>query len=330
MKIVSVLGVALTLPIIVLSATTYEVVVANAAKQQIYTPANLTIATGDSIHFTWAGGPHTVTQMGENGDPCTPLTGGVSTGKKNATSTARMTFITAGTRLFGCTVAKHCVNGMQMTVIIEDAPEDASSAAVGSASSVSTVSTPVASVTGVAVPTTIPTPVATSANTLPAAASPQSTPPAAGAPPTGVVHVVVVGQDGLSFAPANLTIAVGDTVQYSFVKNTHNVKQTATKDDCNPMIGGFASANLQTGGRFNQTFSSTGSFYYVCTYANPTHCSLGMKGLVNVLSASDAAAAAASATAASTATSGDISSKASWGIMASALGAAIVVGGLTL
>ncbi|KAJ3012735.1 hypothetical protein HKX48_006110 [Thoreauomyces humboldtii] len=301
-------------PALVLAATTHEVVVANAAKQQIYTPANLTIATGDSVHFTWAGGPHTVTQMTSGAEPCTPLVGGVNSGKLNVTSTASMVFNTAGVRWFGCTVGTHCANGMQMKIVIEDAAT-ASSAAAPAVTSAATV--------------VVADPAATAAPSATSAASTAATTVSPSTVGTGAVHIVQVAVGGqLTFTPANTTIAVGDTVQWNFVgtKSPHNVKQTASKGDCTPVDGGFKSANTNPGGSFNQTFNTPGKIWYVCTYNG--HCALGMQGLVTVLSASDAAAAAAASATSAPASAGYALKPFSFALLSgSAIGTAVAAAG---
>ncbi|KNC98513.1 uncharacterized protein SPPG_06209 [Spizellomyces punctatus DAOM BR117] len=215
---------------------THEVTVA-AGKQQVYQPNSLQIAVGDTVKFTWAGGPHTVTQMGNNGDACSPLVGGVDSGKLNVTGTFALRFNTPGGRLFGCTVGQHCANGMKMNIDV-----------------------------------------------LQAGASPSAPPPTqTGAPAPGASDtpvVIKVGANGLTFEPKEVNVAPGTWVKWEFAAATHNVKQVADPNSCDPMAGGFASANLNAGASFMQQFTQPGPNYYVCTFNQ--HCSKGMKGTVNV------------------------------------------------
>ncbi|KAJ3006019.1 hypothetical protein HKX48_000342 [Thoreauomyces humboldtii] len=120
MKFTSIIIALAVAPSVVFSQTVHNVMVASG-KQLTYTPANLTVATGDEIKFLWMAGPHTVTQMVDMAQPCTPLVGGVDTGSLNTTGTATMKFNTVGMRTFGCTVGKHCAEGMRFQVSVLDA-----------------------------------------------------------------------------------------------------------------------------------------------------------------------------------------------------------------
>lgn len=89
--------------------------------------------------------------------------------------------------------------------------------------------------------------------------------------------VHVVSNDGLDFSPDEITITVGDTVDWQ-IGGSHNVVQvsqtTYNANEATALDGGFEVSF--GGGRL--VFDSVGTFYYVC---NP-HASLGMKGIVNV------------------------------------------------
>ncbi|KAI8817360.1 Cupredoxin [Fimicolochytrium jonesii] len=236
-------------------------------KTKTYTPNNLSVNIGDTIKFTWAGGPHTVTQMGENNDPCLPLTGGIDSKNQTAQSTLGLKFNTAGTRMFGCTVGKHCAGGMKLTVNVLEAGAPAP-VATGSTGSTDTAALPSATAPA-ATPASPAYPVATGTSTTPTGTT------------SGTVHTIIAGQGGLTFTPAALTIKQGDTVTWSFPGSTHNVKQTADKDSCTPMAGGFQSTNLMGGATFNHTFTTeTGVIWYVCTFQG--HCGQGMKAAITI------------------------------------------------
>jgi plastocyanin len=74
------------------------------------------------------------------------------------------------------------------------------------------------------------------------------------------------------FSPNSVTVAVGDTVTW---KNNGQAPHTATAND-----GSFDTGTIQPGGSGSHTFSSAGTFAYVCTI----HA--GMNGTVRVLASS--------------------------------------------
>lgn len=84
--------------------------------------------------------------------------------------------------------------------------------------------------------------------------------------------VVVEAVDGNKFAPARITINVGDTVTWrnSDPNTPHN---SVSVDDV------WDSDNLETGDEFSFTFEQAGTYGYVCTYHN------GMNGTVVVQAA---------------------------------------------
>ncbi len=72
---------------------------------------------------------------------------------------------------------------------------------------------------------------------------------------TGTDHAVTIS--GSAFAPVNLTVAAGTTVQWT---NKDNIAHTVTADD-----GSFGSAHLANGGTFTQTFAAAGTYSYHCS-----------------------------------------------------------------
>lgn len=112
--------------------------------------------------------------------------------------------------------------------------------------------------------------------------------PLAAAPPArGATHSVESG-DGF-FNPANLTITVGDTVTWT---NADDSPHTATADG-----GTFDSGTLDSGATFSHTFTSVGTFTYVCSFHDE------MVGTVTVVAA---VASAPAATAVSAPTSAPV------------------------
>jgi len=97
-------------------------------------------------------------------------------------------------------------------------------------------------------------------------------------------HMVMVGQGGgLSFAPANLTIAVGDTVRWVWGSGGHSVVSgtngTANGKFCSPSDSGCDNPPLSNmGATYEHTFGQAGNFPYYCS----VHFSLGMTGTIKV------------------------------------------------
>jgi len=86
---------------------------------------------------------------------------------------------------------------------------------------------------------------------------------------------VQVGAGGLKFTPANLSIQVGDTVEWTWAASGH----TTTSDD-----GLWDSGLLNTGATFSFTFTTAGTFTYRCT---PHGTCCGMIGAITVADAID-------------------------------------------
>lgn len=91
-------------------------------------------------------------------------------------------------------------------------------------------------------------------------------------------HTINVGPGASNtFAPANMTIKVGDTVEWVWQGDLHSVTE-ASDTGCTPKSGGFDSGIQSTGFKFTRTFSTAGTINYFCT----PHCTLGMKGTITV------------------------------------------------
>lgn len=87
------------------------------------------------------------------------------------------------------------------------------------------------------------------------------------APPAGVTHTIDMTA-GFAFAPASLTIAVGDRV---LVRNTDSAHHTFTGP-------GFDSGDVGPGATYSFRFDRAGRFDFVCSY----HQSAGMTGTITV------------------------------------------------
>jgi plastocyanin len=96
-------------------------------------------------------------------------------------------------------------------------------------------------------------------------------------------HTVNVGP-GLSYSPATLTIAVGDTVKFTNRGGLHNVKANDNSFRCahgcdGDGQGGNGAASTEIW-HANVTFHSTGTIGYYCeTHGTPT---TGMRGTIIV------------------------------------------------
>lgn len=64
---------------------------------------------------------------------------------------------------------------------------------------------------------------------------------------TSSVHTIDVGEDGLTFNPASLTVAPGDKVEFHFYSPEHSVAQASFANPCQPIgSGGFYSGLIRT------------------------------------------------------------------------------------
>lgn len=80
-----------------------------------------------------------------------------------------------------------------------------------------------------------------------------------------------------NFNPKNLTVAVGDKVEWLFAEGEHT---TTSGSNCTP--DSLWNSGLKTEGmKFDYTFSAVGDYPYFCT----PHCANGMIGMVTVTTA---------------------------------------------
>jgi plastocyanin len=112
----------------------------------------------------------------------------------------------------------------------------------------------------------------------------------AAAPPARAATHAVQVNDGF-FAPANLTIAVGDTVTWT---NADDSPHTVTASDA-----AFDSGTFDAGATFSHTFTTPGTYSYVCSFHEE------MVGTITVVAASAPAGAGTTAAAPSTAPATD-------------------------
>jgi plastocyanin len=97
----------------------------------------------------------------------------------------------------------------------------------------------------------------------------------------GAEHTI--SNSGTTFSPSDITINAGDVIVFS-LGNTHNAvevtKETYDANGNTPKDGGFS---VGFGGG-SVTFTNVGTYYYVCE----PHASLGMKGVIRVVSGTTA------------------------------------------
>lgn len=105
------------------------------------------------------------------------------------------------------------------------------------------------------------------------------------AAPAGAATIEVVA-DGLSFVPADVSINVGDSVNWTGL-SFHNVAQVDDETDMT-YNGGFRSGDPGDVIEFTHTFNATGTFYYICE----PHVHVGMRGTVTVTESAPAVTAA--------------------------------------
>ena len=174
--------------------------------------------------------------------------------------------------------------------LVASAPPDLKTPASTVTAAVSATATPAASaettvtaVTPAATASPPPTPTAaggqpaqppTTTPPAPEPPPPTATPPATQPPPptpvptsAGAPATVTVTVSENSFNPRNATVAAGGTVTWQWIG----------QEDHNVVGDGFSSGRLRTGS-YSFTFSSAGTYPYVCIY----HESKNMKGTITV------------------------------------------------
>ncbi|KAI8686954.1 hypothetical protein LRP88_13683 [Fusarium phalaenopsidis] len=99
------------------------------------------------------------------------------------------------------------------------------------------------------------------------------------------VHKVKVGDGGLTFSPADLKAAVGDTVEFHFYQGTHSVAQSSFDKPCEPLnstsffSGDFDVKDKVSNEVFTVTVEAETPIWYYCAVQG--HCQNGMVGVIN-------------------------------------------------
>lgn len=124
-------------------------------------------------------------------------------------------------------------------------------------------------------PTETPTQEPTPTQTPEPTATPEPTPT-----PVPVAQVVEVGADGFSFTPETFTISVGDTVEWTWAGDSHNVTADSTPDGADWLGSpGAPDATYDSGYTYRETFDVPGEYTYYCR----PHRSLEMRGSFTVV-----------------------------------------------
>ncbi|KAL0944806.1 extracellular serine-rich protein [Colletotrichum truncatum] len=102
------------------------------------------------------------------------------------------------------------------------------------------------------------------------------------------VHVVKVGDGGLTFEPSEIKAAVGEVVEFHFYPRAHSVAQSTFDKPCEPLVNGtttgfFSGPVAVSSGVgaevFSVTVQDTNPKWFYC--ATGQHCQGGMVGVIN-------------------------------------------------
>lgn len=107
---------------------------------------------------------------------------------------------------------------------------------------------------------------------------------------TPLVHVVDVGEDGLTYTPSSITANPGDFVEMRFYAKNHTVVQAAFKDPCTPLpggiFGGFHPSTITDSSKGFVVFDTvtfpvvtSSPLWFYC--AQDSHCQAGMTFAIN-------------------------------------------------
>ncbi|KAJ3756058.1 Cupredoxin [Lentinula raphanica] len=269
--------------------------------QLIYYPEYVLAEVGDTVNMIFHPKNHTVTQSSFDA-PCVPLPGGVSSGFRPVASDSDpelpnfvITVNDTNPIWIHCEQKGHCGAGMVFAINPPDASSNHSFAAFQAlaielngtqTSALSSVSTPPPQSWATATAT-----VSDASSTWVSTYTSYSGTPeptyAAGGP---VTHNITVGINGqLAFGPSNISAAIGDIVEFTFLAKNHSVVQSSFSDPCTPLADGFnlgfhpVDANT-TGPTLSITINNTTPIWGYCAQTNPvSHCGSGMVFSINAV-----------------------------------------------
>jgi plastocyanin len=101
------------------------------------------------------------------------------------------------------------------------------------------------------------------------------------------VQTVTVGENNqFAFSPDTITAAVGSSIEFVFFPPLHSVTQSTFDSPCAPIANGtgfWSGAITTTSGQnanvFTLVVNDTNPIWFFC--ATPTHCGIGMAGVIN-------------------------------------------------
>ncbi|KAJ3793703.1 Cupredoxin [Lentinula aff. detonsa] len=254
--------------------------------QLIYYPEYVLAEVGDTVNMIFHPKNHTVTQSSFDA-PCVPLSGGVSSGFLPVASDSDpelpnfvITVNDTNPIWIHCEQKGHCGSGMVFAINPPDASSNQSFAAFqalaielnGTQTSALSISTPPAQSWATATAT-----VSDASSTWVSTYTSYSGTPeptyAAGGP---VTHNITVGINGqLAFGPANISAAIGDIVEFTFLAKNHSVVQSSFSHPVD--------ANT-TGPTLSITVNNTSPIWGYCAQTNPvSHCGSGMVFSINAV-----------------------------------------------
>jgi len=281
-------------------ATSWDVSV-GPNSEFIYYPEYVLAEVGDTVNFIFHPKNHTVTQS-SFAAPCVPLPGGVSSGFQPVASDSDpelpnfvITVNDTNPIWVHCEQTGHCGKGMVFAINPPDASSNTSFAAFqalaielnGTQASALPPVTTVPPQSWAVATATVSDASSTWVSTYTSYVGTPEPTYAAGGP---VTHNITVGINGqLSFGPANITAAIGDIVEFTFLAKNHSVVQSSFSEPCTPLADGFnlgfhpVAANT-TGPSFSITVNNTTPIWGYCAQTSPvSHCGSGMVFSINAV-----------------------------------------------
>ncbi|KAF5378069.1 hypothetical protein D9615_007498 [Tricholomella constricta] len=291
-------------------AATHDVSV-GAGGKLVFDPEFVTAHVGDIVNFVFHPKNHTVTQSSFD-QPCVPLHGGFDSGFMPVSAETEglpnyQVHVTEESPVWvHCQQKGHCGQGMVFAINAPADPspksfkafKDLAIATNGTESSTSTAP-PETSATYITPPAphwesaTATVTLGSSVWTTTYTSYDGTPPPTPAAEP--VDHKVIVGADGqLSYNPANISAAIGDTVTFEFRPKNHTVTQSSFLNPCKPLADtsttgqvGFKSgfrpvtADATEFPQFKITINDTAPIWGYCGQGN--HCNSGMVFSINAV-----------------------------------------------
>ncbi|KAJ4471463.1 Cupredoxin [Lentinula aciculospora] len=269
--------------------------------QLIYYPEYVLAEVGDTVNMIFHPKNHTVTQSSFDA-PCVPLAGGVSSGFLPVASDSDpelpnfvITVNDTNPIWIHCEQKGHCGSGMVFAINPPDASSNHSFAAFQAlaielngtqTSALSSISTPAPQSWATAT-ATVSDDSSTWVSTYTSYSGTPEPTYAVGGP---VTHNITVGINGqLAFGSANISAAIGDIVEFTFLAKNHSVVQSSFPEPCTPLANGFnlgfhaVDANT-TGPTLSITINNTSPIWGYCAQTSPvSHCGSGMVFSINAV-----------------------------------------------